>query len=237
MLPSNAQNIENVRKKTLTSEQAVEIFAQRNVESGFISVESNFLSKKYGVSAKTVRDIWNRKSWTEVTRPLWTAKGKELEASKVLQQLVNENGKGAGRCESDSQSEEWNILSTTSAAVERSQSRERSVLFIENRANTDVLCKPARVADTQRMVTEELLSKKRGAAEATSDTQQVEKRQKAMEHFSKGPAVKMTNSCGVASEISALLQLLVQQQKKIMDQQQQIWYIFEGHERRTLKMR
>ena len=69
-----------------------------------------------------------------------------------------------------------------------------------------------------RVETEELLSKKRGAAEATSDKQQVEKRQKAMEHCSKGPAVKMTNSCGVASEISALLQLLMQQQKKIMDQ-------------------
>ena len=40
--------------------------------------ESSKLAKQYGVSPKTVRDVWNRKSWTEVTMSLWN-----LEKNKV----------------------------------------------------------------------------------------------------------------------------------------------------------
>ena len=29
------------------------------------------LCRRYGVSAKTVRDIWNRRTWTSATRHLW----------------------------------------------------------------------------------------------------------------------------------------------------------------------
>ena len=30
------------------------------------------VSAKYGVSAKTIRDIWNRRTWTHATSALWS---------------------------------------------------------------------------------------------------------------------------------------------------------------------
>ena len=33
--------------------------------------ESGKVAKKYGVSPKTVRDIWNHKSWVNATEHLW----------------------------------------------------------------------------------------------------------------------------------------------------------------------
>mmetsp|Transcript_46309 Transcript_46309/g.145291 ORF Transcript_46309/g.145291 Transcript_46309/m.145291 type:complete len:609 (-) Transcript_46309:104-1930(-) len=35
------------------------------------------LSRKYGISAKAVRDIWNRNTWVRATRDLWTKEEKE----------------------------------------------------------------------------------------------------------------------------------------------------------------
>jgi hypothetical protein len=34
--------------------------------------QSNQLSKFFGVSSRTIRDIWNRKSWASATRCLWS---------------------------------------------------------------------------------------------------------------------------------------------------------------------
>ena len=42
-------------------------FAER-MRRGATSQLSNALSSKFGVDAKTVRDIWNRKSWKEFTK-------------------------------------------------------------------------------------------------------------------------------------------------------------------------
>jgi hypothetical protein len=36
-----------------------------------IKGQSAKLAKTYGVSAKTIRDIWNKKSWTNATCHLW----------------------------------------------------------------------------------------------------------------------------------------------------------------------
>ncbi len=41
--------------------------------SAFLKVRSVKLARKYGVSAKTIRDIWNKKSWTCSTVQLWEA--------------------------------------------------------------------------------------------------------------------------------------------------------------------
>eukprot|EP00960_Hanusia_phi_P033527 750499-Hanusia_phi.AAC.1 len=35
-------------------------------------MESTFVSAQFGVSSKTVRDIWDRRTWTEATKSLWT---------------------------------------------------------------------------------------------------------------------------------------------------------------------
>ena len=37
------------------------------------------LSAKYGVSAKTIRDIWNRRTWTDSTRALWSIRSRMQE--------------------------------------------------------------------------------------------------------------------------------------------------------------
>ena len=36
------------------------------------SARSRIVAARYGISAKSVRDIWNRKSWIAATEPLWT---------------------------------------------------------------------------------------------------------------------------------------------------------------------
>ena len=32
---------------------------------------SNFYSRLYGVSTRTIRDVWNRKTWAHVTQSMW----------------------------------------------------------------------------------------------------------------------------------------------------------------------
>lgn len=43
---------------------------------------STHLARKYGVSSKTIRDIWNRKSWIGATAHLWKA-GEDLETTQM----------------------------------------------------------------------------------------------------------------------------------------------------------
>eukprot|EP00960_Hanusia_phi_P014071 413997-Hanusia_phi.AAC.1 len=62
----------NNRKRALNPQFAADIFAQRSFKPGYASVESNFVARKFGISSKTVRDIWGRRTWIEATRPLWT---------------------------------------------------------------------------------------------------------------------------------------------------------------------
>ena len=33
---------------------------------------SSHVAKRFGVSAKTIRDIWNKRTWTNVTADLWS---------------------------------------------------------------------------------------------------------------------------------------------------------------------
>ena len=48
--------------------------------------ESARLSKRYGVSAKTIRDIWNRKSWVSTTASLWS---EETAQNKARLEVVS----------------------------------------------------------------------------------------------------------------------------------------------------
>jgi hypothetical protein len=47
------------------------------------------VSKKYGVSAKTIRDIWNRKTWTNATRALWISHNSLHEVTAMLHLRMN----------------------------------------------------------------------------------------------------------------------------------------------------
>jgi hypothetical protein len=56
----------------LTEREAVEIYLCRKSSSSGHKVSTNALSKKYNVSPKAIRDIWNRRTWAPETRHLWT---------------------------------------------------------------------------------------------------------------------------------------------------------------------
>jgi hypothetical protein len=61
---------------SLDESLAIQIYANRprNAGSKYGSMaEAVRLGDKHGVSPKTIRDIWNRKSWVKVTRAYWTA--------------------------------------------------------------------------------------------------------------------------------------------------------------------
>lgn len=63
-----------IRRTSLHEKAVLEIFASRphrNSEGVFFpsTAASKDLAKKFHIADKTVRDIWNRRSWSKVTRP------------------------------------------------------------------------------------------------------------------------------------------------------------------------
>jgi len=76
----------------LTDSTAREIYEKRpaanqdgkSTKSG--TALSQELGLKYGVSSKTVRDIWSRTTWTEATRELWTANVRLQQANQLKPQ-------------------------------------------------------------------------------------------------------------------------------------------------------
>ena len=64
----------HIRRIILTEQQACEIYDQRLAEpmkptKGKIKGQSRLCAERYGVSPKTIRDIWNKKTWCFATRP------------------------------------------------------------------------------------------------------------------------------------------------------------------------
>jgi len=53
----------------LTSDQAIHIFFLGKTKTAGTAAE---LASKYGISAKAIRDIWTKKSWSQDTHPYWT---------------------------------------------------------------------------------------------------------------------------------------------------------------------
>eukprot|EP00960_Hanusia_phi_P003098 91720-Hanusia_phi.AAC.1 len=56
---------------------ALEIYSQRNSDTDNKTAESLEVANKYGISSKSVRDIWDRKTWARITRQMWTKQEKE----------------------------------------------------------------------------------------------------------------------------------------------------------------
>jgi hypothetical protein len=59
-------------KIMLTAQQAAEIYKQLPADTVHITSKSVVVGKQFGVSAKTIRDIWKRETWVKATRPLWS---------------------------------------------------------------------------------------------------------------------------------------------------------------------
>ncbi len=84
------------RRMVLKPEQAVEIYALKPVFDGLARGSSSEteskakgrsvpIGKKFNVSAKTIRAIWNRRTWRFVTRPLWKREGQHCRYGVHLQ--------------------------------------------------------------------------------------------------------------------------------------------------------
>jgi hypothetical protein len=77
-------------RAVLTEAQAIEIYAhgQTMKKYGVDPLkhgQSVALAKQYNVSPKTIRDIWNRRTWTQETRHLWG----ETEAPMIRRKSVS----------------------------------------------------------------------------------------------------------------------------------------------------
>lgn len=60
------------RKSFLDRKSVVQIFLAKHMGERDVHL-SGKLAHKYGVTAKTVRDIWAMRTWTQVTEPFWLA--------------------------------------------------------------------------------------------------------------------------------------------------------------------
>eukprot|EP00286_Rhodomonas_abbreviata_P024815 CAMPEP_0181303136 /NCGR_PEP_ID=MMETSP1101-20121128/8385_1 /TAXON_ID=46948 /ORGANISM="Rhodomonas abbreviata, Strain Caron Lab Isolate" /LENGTH=251 /DNA_ID=CAMNT_0023408665 /DNA_START=59 /DNA_END=811 /DNA_ORIENTATION=- len=87
------------RRPRMNPELAEHIFLQRPLRStenkfyGPSALLSNALAAKYNLLERTVRNIWNRRSWTDTTRPLWT---EEEIAAEMAAESHTETIPGAG---------------------------------------------------------------------------------------------------------------------------------------------
>ena len=62
------------KRQQLTVEEAAEIYSlrpRRGERSGGM-MHCRTLAPKFGVTPKTVRDVWSGRTWAEATRHLWT---------------------------------------------------------------------------------------------------------------------------------------------------------------------
>jgi len=72
-------------KVLLTQDQALEIYKVRPMDNSPNAKPTSMdVAEQYGVSPKTVRDVWNRKTWVKVTKPLWAAGELELFLSESV---------------------------------------------------------------------------------------------------------------------------------------------------------
>ena len=80
----------SIPRAVLTASQATDIFTRKILlESQDNTVSclkgaSVSISKMYKVSAKTIRDIWNRKTWACATSHLWHLTRESRQYSEVI---------------------------------------------------------------------------------------------------------------------------------------------------------
>ena len=55
------------------------IQAHKGLKGRSFRGQSEPVSKLFGVSSRTVRDIWNRRTWVFATKHLWACEPKELK--------------------------------------------------------------------------------------------------------------------------------------------------------------
>eukprot|EP00291_Cryptomonas_curvata_P018827 CAMPEP_0172167308 /NCGR_PEP_ID=MMETSP1050-20130122/9498_1 /TAXON_ID=233186 /ORGANISM="Cryptomonas curvata, Strain CCAP979/52" /LENGTH=314 /DNA_ID=CAMNT_0012838081 /DNA_START=95 /DNA_END=1035 /DNA_ORIENTATION=- len=76
------------KRQQLTAEDAVEIYRQRPTNPGKALKRGSMMgckliAPKFGVSPKTIRDIWRGRTWIHATEHLWTDEERLLHAQRV----------------------------------------------------------------------------------------------------------------------------------------------------------
>jgi hypothetical protein len=75
----------------LTEDDAVKIYEiklswrlqpRSDVPSRLLRGKSGPVAKLFGVSSRTIRDIWNRQAWTFATRRLWCRESTSIEEQR-----------------------------------------------------------------------------------------------------------------------------------------------------------
>lgn len=120
--------------------------------------KSSKLAKKYGVSAKTVRDIWNHKSWIKATNHLWPRnvdfdkfqKQHTLESSNIefliqcdIHQMRNDN-KHATEHSEDSSKNQINEFSDTCSNMSSAVNYSRFFELAANFGSSQAQCEQVR---------------------------------------------------------------------------------------------
>ncbi len=70
----------------LDAKQAVDIYMMHLCRTKGLSTR---LARKYGVHPKTIRDIWNRVSWTEHTSKYWGTSCADVVSSNTFATVLN----------------------------------------------------------------------------------------------------------------------------------------------------
>ena len=97
----------------LTEQQAVEIFKWQSTDEILTMVcRSSFIAKKFGISEKTVRDIWKQRTWAHATCSLG---GKTDTATKVEKKIGRPKGSKDSRPRKQKQTSGTRISPASSA--------------------------------------------------------------------------------------------------------------------------
>mmetsp|Transcript_33779 Transcript_33779/g.85390 ORF Transcript_33779/g.85390 Transcript_33779/m.85390 type:complete len:202 (+) Transcript_33779:122-727(+) len=80
----------HIAKNQLTAEQAIQIFQLRprpandgKLRRGSM-MHCKVVAPKYGVTPKTIRDIWNGRTWWNATKPYWSKQERFRKACQIM---------------------------------------------------------------------------------------------------------------------------------------------------------
>jgi hypothetical protein len=71
--------------RKLNKAAALAIFQAKRCTRGSRTSLSAALGRRYGTTAKAVRDVWNGRTWAKVTKPFWTAEEKKKFEFRKMQ--------------------------------------------------------------------------------------------------------------------------------------------------------
>ena len=97
----------------LSEKEAIEIYQYRKAAANSSAMrdarlhgKSSAVGKKYNISPKAVRDIWNRRTWTQETRHLWSEDEKPMERINFYRRLPRSSSNSS--CSSSNLDGKWN---------------------------------------------------------------------------------------------------------------------------------